>query len=80
MIFRHISIVRPCRYIMLIAYNRRCRCRMRRINNHIPARHIRSINMFKRQLSPPRYKATASESAFQRFEFPFLNMIFSPFP
>ena len=57
-----------------------CRSRMPSINNHIPTRHIRSINMVKRQLSPPTYKAIASESAFQRFEFLFLNMTFSPFP
>ena len=49
----HISIIRCSRNIMSIT-SWRCRRWMRRINQHIASRDIRSISIFKRQLSPPR--------------------------
>ena len=40
---------------------------MSSINNHIPARHIRSINMFKRQLSPPHIQSNRQRKRFPAF-------------
>ena len=67
LVSRHITIIRHPWNIMGITSRNGCRSRMPSINNHIPTRHIRSINMFKRQLPPAHIQSNRQRKRFPAF-------------